>query len=117
MGDLSKHFSRKEFACGDSCGHDTVDTELLEVLEMVRGKFGPVRITSGHRCRIHNKSVGGMVNSQHLRGRAADIVVKNTEPEEVADFIESIMPDHGGIGRYENFVHVDSRTNKARWRG
>ena len=35
----------------------------------------PVVITSGTRCRRHNAAVGGVYNSLHLTGSAADISI------------------------------------------
>ena len=76
MGDLSEHFSREEMACKCGCGLDTVDAELLSLLEKIRAHFDrPITINSGCRCEAHNRAVGGSKNSQHLIGRAADIVV------------------------------------------
>ena len=112
---LSKHFTRHEFACRCGCGFDTVDTELLSILEAIRAHFGkPVVITSGCRCPEHNEAVGGSANSQHKLGRAADIVVADTEPDDVAHFVERTF-NRGGVGRYSTFTHIDSRGVKARW--
>ena len=116
MGDLSASFSRIEFACGCGCGFDTVDTETLEILEIIRNHYdAPVRINSASRCVAHNKSVGGGVNSQHLVCRAVDIDVDGVPAEKVANYIDSLFPDKYGLGRYDNFTHVDSRSQKARW--
>lgn len=115
MNKLSKNFSRSEFACKCGCGFDTVDTELLEILEKVRTHFGkPVTINSACRCENHNESIGGGKNSQHKFGRAADIVVKGIQPSQVVEFIESAYPDCG-LGIYPTFTHIDSRGIKARW--
>ena len=38
-----------------------------------------ITITSGYRCRKLNRVVGGAINSQHLRGEAADIFIPSTE--------------------------------------
>lgn len=119
MSKLSPNFSREEMACKCGCGFDTVDTELLNMLENVRGYFNkPVTITSGCRCIAHNESVGGRHNSQHLRGRAADIIVKGVEPDDVAAFLDTVMI-RGGVGRYSTFTHMDTRTNDyvAGWSG
>ena len=43
------------------------------VLQPLRDRFGPIRITSGYRCPELNHAVGGVKNSQHMRGEAADI--------------------------------------------
>jgi uncharacterized protein YcbK (DUF882 family) len=116
MGDISRHFNRSEFACKCGCGYDTVDAELLTILESVRDAFGqPVSINSASRCEEHNKRVGGSKNSQHLLGRAADIVVRNTSPIEVHNYVKLMYPLSLGLGSYENFTHIDTRTGKARW--
>jgi len=116
MGDLSEHFSRYEFACKDGCGFDTVDVKTLEALEGIRVHFNaPVKITSGCRCEAYNKKVGGKKNSQHLVGRAADIQVEDKSPIFVSEYAEHVMPNTGGIGRYSNFTHIDTRSGKARW--
>lgn len=113
---ISQHFNRAEFACHCGCGFDTVDTELLEILEVVRGYFkSPISINSAARCRRHNKKEGGSPKSQHLIGKAADIAVKGTDPAEVANYVETLLGFRGGIGRYRSFTHVDVRENKARW--
>lgn len=116
MGDLSKYFDRHEFACSCGCGFDTVDHELIILLEAIREQFDrPITINSGCRCPDHNAAVGGSENSQHLYGRAADIVVKDTPAVIVAEAAK--MLDAPGLGEYENFTHVDSRVGFARWDG
>ena len=117
MGDISKNFNRNEFECqcGD-CGLDTVDAELLTALQDIRDKFGPLRITSGHRCEDHNKANGGNPNSYHLYGRAADFQPLKADIIEVANYIESLDWKHG-LGVYDSFIHLDTRSYKARWRG
>lgn len=116
MGDLSRNFNRSEFACKCQCGQDTVDSELLNILQSVRDKFGPVVITSANRCESHNAKEGGSKNSQHLRSRAADIQLCNVVYQDVVDFIAEEFPDTG-IGAYSGFIHVDSRGTRARWIG
>jgi len=116
---LAPNFSRDEFACKCGCGFDTVDAELVEVLQDVRDWAGArVAINSGCRCRDHNRAVGGVSGSQHLSGRAADIVVEGKTPEQVADYLATQYPVRYGIGRYATFTHVDTRTlGPARWGG
>jgi uncharacterized protein YcbK (DUF882 family) len=118
VGDLSKHFSRTEFACTcmEPCGCDTVDSELIKVLEEVREKFGKsITITSGHRCPAHNKRVGGAKTSQHLTGRAADIKVEDTDSRKVYEYLDKRYPQRLGLGNYLTFTHVDTRGGPARW--
>ena len=114
---ISEHFIRHEFSCKCGCGFNTVDVELINLLEQVRKYFDkPVTINSGCRCGEHNTVIGGSLKSQHVIGRAADIVVKDTKPADVAEFLETINAP--GIGRYNTFTHVDSRYERnARWSG
>ena len=113
MGDLSKNFSRSEFSC-PCCGTDTIDAELIRILQDVRDKFGPIKINSGVRCVEHNKSVGGSENSQHLKGRAADIVPLESDLETVFRFIDE-NHNNTGLSLYSSFIHVDSRGRRVRW--
>lgn len=116
MTPLSEHFTREEFACHDNCGFDTVDGELIQILEDLRTNFNvPVHINDGCRCPTHNKQVGGEPKSQHMVGRAADVTVLGHSPNEVQEYLMSKYSDQYGIGRYDTFTHVDSRGEKARW--
>lgn len=113
----SKYFKRREFKCKcGECRYEAVDCELLEVLEDVREwADGPVSITSGIRCPDHNAAVGGAPDSQHVHGLAADIKVKDIDPDEVYRYLDSKYPDKYGIGVYNNWVHIDVRPTRARW--
>ena len=68
-----------EFICGckkNYCnGYPAeLDSDIISVIEDVEAEFGlPVIITSGLRCVKYNKIVGGISNSKHLQGKAADI--------------------------------------------
>ena len=48
---------------------------VLDPLRLFYGK--PISINSGYRCKELNKAVGGVWNSQHLTGEAADISAGN----------------------------------------
>lgn len=117
MGDLSKNLSRSEFKCNcGECDYDTVDHELVEVIQDIREFFNrAVTITSGNRCYPYNKSVGGAKNSYHPRGRAADIQVKGVPAETIHGYLINKYQDQYGIGEYSSFTHIDTRSNKARW--
>ena len=112
---LSPSFRVREFACK---GSDVVliDDELVVLLQCIREHFGkPVHITSGYRTAAHNAAVGGAKSSQHLLGRAADIQVSGASPLLVGQIAEYYLGGHGGIGVYQTFTHVDTRTARARW--
>jgi hypothetical protein len=46
---------------------------VLEPLRVAMGE--PIKIGSGYRCEKLNKAVGGVYNSQHLKGQAADLCI------------------------------------------
>lgn len=113
---LSNNFLVKEFACKDGSDYILIDTELVKLLQNIRNHFNkPVTINSAYRNPAYNKKVGGVSNSQHTKGTAADIVVSGATPKEVAQYAEHLMPNSGGIGLYKTFTHVDVRSSRARW--
>ena len=122
---LSPHFRVREFRCHDGSDPVVIDSALVELLEQLRAHFGkPVTITSGYRTPAHNAKAGGAKFSQHLYGRAADIRVPGVSVEDVAACAEHLLPGRGGVGRYPakagrvaGWVHVDTRAEKARWKG
>jgi len=74
-----KYFKLEEFRCR-CCGglpaeaQENVRALVENVLDPARQKLGgPVRVNSGYRCAKHNREVGGVSVSQHLRGEAADV--------------------------------------------
>ena len=75
-----------------------------EVLEPVRERLGrPIIVNSGYRCPIHNAAVGGVANSQHLRGEAADLHCYDDRR------LARIIVEHGKFDQvilYPTFVHI-----------
>ena len=116
---LSKNFSRAEFKCKcGKCDYDTVDAELIVILQSLREHFGlPVKITSGNRCPAHNSDVGGSKSSYHIRGRAADIQIQDVSPLIIQGYLKEAYPNRFGIGSYSLFTHIDTRTKAGRWDG
>lgn len=115
---LSTNFKVKEFACTDGSDPIFIAPKLVTILQKIRTNFGkPVTINSAYRTASKNKAVGGATHSQHLYGTAADIVVKGVAPKTVAAYVEKLLPNTGGIGIYDTFVHVDVRATKSRWNG
>ena len=117
---LSTNFRVREFACGDGTDTVFVAPRLVMVLQSIRSHFGkPVNIHSGYRTPPYNAKVGGVEDSQHTYGTAADISIKGVSVADVAAYARSIMPDWGGVGIYkkQGFVHVDVRETRADWNG
>lgn len=77
----AKYFKLSEFKCGckgNNCtGYPTVIKQsLVSNLDTLRKKYdNPITITSGLRCTVYNRKVGGVSNSEHTKGRAVDIYI------------------------------------------
>ena len=116
---LSGHFKLHEFQCSDSSDVIFVSPALVDILENIRVHFGvAVTITSAYRTEAFNaRTDGSSKKSKHCEGLAADIQVAGRTPKEVYDYACQLLGDHGGVGRYGSFTHIDVRADKARWRG
>ena len=126
---MTKNFSKEEFDCSDGSEmniaiyHNMV--KVANQLQILRNYIGkPITINSGYRSQEYNASIkGSSKKSQHVMGRAADIVVKGMTPVEVTEVIERLISNgdmlQGGLGLYEKkgFVHYDIRGTKVRWNG
>ena len=124
MAKLTTNFSLEEFKCkdGSDIPNDVLPNiiELAKNLQVLRDYLGKsITINSGYRSPKYNAKIGGVKNSQHVKGKAADIVVKGMTPKEVALVLEGLIDKgwikQGGIGIYPNFTHYDIRGIKARW--
>lgn len=91
---MTEHFNMREFQCeceGRYCDGFPVPMSivLIEKLEMTRQFLGiPLVISSGVRCEKMNAEVGGVWDSYHKLGRAADVPVYEANGysvDEVAD--------------------------------
>ena len=123
MGDISRHFSRTEFACKCGCGFNAVDKELVEVLEETIAYYEKHKgvdylrafITGPNRCEAHNRAVKGANNSQHTKGMAADFKIEGIDSDLLYIYLDKKYADKYGIGRYTGRVHIDMRSKKVRW--
>lgn len=113
---MSKHFSKLEMVrCFRENGARCKECRLMqpamqlpygieeniaslveEVLEPVRERLGkPIVVNSGFRCPVHNAAVGGVANSQHMKGEAADITCDDNK--RLAEII-------GQLGKYDQLI-------------
>ncbi len=121
---LSKSFQVKEFLqFGEAKAYKSergvepdrsklrLDPKLVEVLQKLRDHLNKsIKINSGYRHFWYNKIVDGKKQSQHLIGRAVDIVVDGMTPLQVAKAaIDAAGADIFGIGIYGTFTHIDVR--------
>ena len=105
--DISKYFSRHEFACKCGCGYDDINMGLVAKIDNIRSLYGsPISISSGCRCINYNTQIGGEDNSAHIRGMAVDIIC-NSSRERFMFLYLAILHDFKRIGTGSNFVHLD----------
>lgn len=121
---LTKNFNKSEFESKD--GSDMPNEVFYNIqkvanqLQFLRGYLGrSITVNSAYRSPEHNASIGGVKNSQHILGKASDIVVSGLSTIEVYNTIEELISKgdmlQGGLGLYNSFVHYDIRGTKARW--
>jgi uncharacterized protein YcbK (DUF882 family) len=120
---LTNNFSLSEFECKCGCKMpaDVEENikELADNLQVLRDVIGRIDLTNAYRCKEHNADVGGATDSQHIKGKAADIKSSTLNPSEIASVVDDLMKIEwfkiGGIGIYNTFTHVDIRGVRARW--
>ena len=123
--DEIEYFTREEFRCqcgGRYCDGFPVepDEKMVRTVNEIRRRLGvPVSIVdaggSGVRCERHNAAVGGVANSEHLYGRAADLH-SSASPQRMYEVAQAVLGNTGGLGLYSWGIHVD--TGKySRWNG
>ena len=121
---LTNNFSKSEFDCSCCCDMPTNVLNnvkiVAEQLQVLRGEVGvSITVNSAYRCPAHNKSIGGVSNSQHILGKASDIVISGYKPSETFSLVDSLINKcemlQGGLGSYDTFTHYDIRGQKARW--
>lgn len=115
------YFNREEFRCKcPRCGGFPVEPResLVRTVDEIRRRLGkPIIISSGVRCKEHNAEVGGVSNSQHLYGIAADLHCPGATSAEMKEAAEAVLGNTGGIGLYSWGIHVDTRNGRSRWNG
>ena len=122
--DESEFFDREEFRCqckGKYCNGFPVEPEeeLVRVCNEIRRRLGvPVSIVdsggSGVRCSRHNAAVGGVGNSNHLYGRAADLH-SGKSPQEMYRVAETVLGNTGELGLYDWGIHVGVNCTYSRF--
>jgi hypothetical protein len=122
---VTMHFTIEELYASDTAKRLGIDNKpsvqrmvnlvylaafILEPLRVAMQR--PIHISSGYRCEQLNKAVGGVYNSQHLKGQAADISIDGDMAfgRKVFDYIKNHLPfdqliwEHDKKGTY--WVHV-----------
>ena len=112
--DEIRFFNREEFRCkcgGKYCNGFPAEPQeqMVRICEQLRTNLGvPITIVSGLRCSQWNAIQGGVNNSQHLYGEAADIYCRGISQLRVETELDSIGGSryHYAISGSSN-VHFD----------
>lgn len=110
-----KHFNIKEFDSPDLKGSGALmDETFLSMLDEARNEANiPFKINSGYRTIEHNKKVGGVKSSSHLKGLACDISCFDSRSRFI---ILSSLLNAGftRVGIAKSFIHVDCDIDKPK---
>jgi len=109
-----KYFKLKEFDSPDKPGSGSnMSKELLHMLDAARKIYGKsMYITSGFRTESHNKKVGGVKSSSHLKGLASDIAC--LESINRFEMLKALLEvGFKRIGIASTFIHVDIDKDKS----
>ena len=106
------NFSVSEFECKCGCGLNIIGQRIIDMAQVIRDEVGrPVRVNSGCRCEKRNKACGGVRNSNHTKGLAADLSC-DIGPAKLFAAIQKLhaegkLPALDYCIRYKWGVHID----------
>ena len=133
---LTKHFSLEELCASATAKARDIQNKpnaqqiislvylAAYVLEPLReAMHEPIPISSGFRCEQLNRAVGGVSNSQHMKGQAADLCIGGDmkKGRKWFDYIKThlnfdqLIWEHSSNGTYwvhVSFVHPDFGRNR-----
>ena len=133
---LTKHFSLEELCASATAKARGIQNRpnaqqiislvylAAYVLEPLReAMHEPIPISSGFRCEQLNRAVGGVSNSQHMKGQAADLCIGGDikKGRKWFDYIKTHLPfdqliwEHSSNGTYwvhVSYVHPDFGRNR-----
>lgn len=124
---LSKNFSLEEMLYSATAETNHIKNTMFDttvcvanltglcqkVLQPLRDHFGAITVTSGYSCDALNKIIGRKPTSQHAKGEAADLQLKNGSNYELAKWIRDnlvfdqlIYESRKRNGKVYDWVHV-----------
>ena len=133
-----KYFTISEMIASDTAKAKGIDNSpttevranlvaLIEtLLDPLREAWkSPIKVTSGYRCGILNRAVGGSSTSAHLYGCAADIVPLNGKIAEFKEFCRKYFDVRRHLydqvileqSKGSEWVHIGLKTADGRKRG
>jgi uncharacterized protein YcbK (DUF882 family) len=109
-----KYFEYEEFDSPDIQGSgQLMDPKLLNMIDEARKIYGkPIHVTSGYRTEAHNRKVGGVDSSSHLKGLAIDVAcVRSDDRFKMLNALLEV--GFNRIGVAGTFIHVDIDKDKS----
>lgn len=105
-------FDISEFEC-PCCGQNPMQQDFLDMIDKAREYANvPFEISSGFRCINHNRKIGSEDTSSHVKGCAADIIVRSSRSR--YRILEGLIKaGFNRIGLANKFIHADSDKDKA----
>ena len=128
---LSRNFMLREFVNSSTAARKGINNKPTEihlanlkklidnVIQPLRDKIGPIRITSGYRSPALNRAIGGSSRSQHSKGMAADIqFVRDNEMDNKVIFdtiLEMELDFDQMINEFDyKWIHISYNSKKNR---
>jgi uncharacterized protein YcbK (DUF882 family) len=102
------YFKLSEFDSPDKPGSgENMDKTFLSMIDEARNIANiPFKINSGFRTEKHNKKIGGVFNSSHLKGLAADVhCIDSTSRNIILKSLREVGFNRIGIAK--TFIHFD----------
>lgn len=96
-----------------------LETLAQQILQPARNALGPLTITSGYRSPAVNQVVGGVPNSDHTTGYAADVVPANGDTRRFAEWVvrnvpfDQVILEYGTLQR-PDWIHVSAGPRNRR---
>ena len=123
MGDLTRNFSQSEVACKcNRCrGAAKISPDLMRRLQQMRDAVGPIRITSGVRCRKHPES-RTRPTSSHVPNDLGDIegkvghavdIAAGTSARRFRLLDAALAAGFVRVGIGKSFLHLDNDYKKS----
>jgi zinc D-Ala-D-Ala carboxypeptidase len=121
---LSRHFALNEFVESATARAHGIDNtpppevmprliQLADLLERIRSTLDvPLYISSGYRCPRLNSAVGGVPDSDHEKGDAADFTAPGFGDPHAICILLAPLVSTLGIGQ---LIHEGPHNNTTRW--
>ncbi len=122
---MGKYFTIKELYKSGTANQHDIDNRpneeitnnllfIIDKLDAIREKYGkPIHVNSGYRCPKLNNLVGGVKNSAHLQGLAADITSSNNK--RLFDLIKDNFEFDKLINEHNySWIHIQFRPKNNR---